>query len=173
MNPEQRAARLRADHGDARIPVPVDAIAQAAGYRIVRKRPDGAAPIGFLARSAAGDPVVGISTSASRGHQNFALAHLLGHGEMHAYDLLVDQEIRTADAGPSLASWKEEAEATRFAVELLLPAVPFLDRARAHLAGEGDGRPDRDRLIKHLATQFLVSHEAIAFRLVDLAVMVP
>ncbi len=171
MNPEQHALRLRAGRAAASgadIPVPVDAIAQSAGYRVLRKKQDGG-PLGFLARSATGENVIGLNGACGRARQRFALAHLLGHGELHSYELVVDREIRVRESGPGLADAKAEHQATRFAVELLMPAGPVLDRAGAGL----DGRPDREELVKHLAAQFDVSYEAMAFRLVDLAVIVP
>jgi len=175
MNPEQHALRLRAAHvkdgGGANIPVPVDTIAQSAGYRVLRKKQVGG-PLGFLARSAAGENVIGLNGACGRVRQRFALAHLLGHGELHSHELVIDHEIRTREAGPGLADAKAEHQATRFAVELLMPSGPVLDRVRAHLAGL-DGNPEREGLTRHLAAQFDVSYEAMAFRLVDLAVLVP
>lgn len=104
------------------------------------------------------------------GRQRFTAAHELGHAVLH-YDampeqFLADTHEMIADDGDKLAP--KEREANRFAAELLMPAE--VCRARAEeLQGEYGCCP-RSVLIYRLASELLVSREALRYRLNNLGV---
>lgn len=155
-------------------PVPLGLIVQRAGYRTSRVKHETTA-VGFLIRDAAGNPAIGLNSRHGERHQRFALAHCFGHGELHENDLMICHELRTpevqAGVGRSWPTDAEEQQATRFATELLMPAETVFDVARPLL--DGQSNPDRIRFVKAMADVFDVSYEAMVFRLVDLAMIVP
>jgi Zn-dependent peptidase ImmA (M78 family) len=170
VNPVKRAAQLLAQYGGETLPVPVETIAQALGYRVARTYHVGD-QCSFLARSATGETALGVNTARGVRSQLFATAHALGHGEFApGRELVVCREIQTSDQGPTTASWAEEEAATRFAVELTMPRDRVFTEARAAFP---DDHRQRDAFVKALATKFGVTYEAIAFRLVDLAILSP
>jgi len=170
------AERVLVEHHAAMtLPVPVDLIAERCECQRVGKRHDGTDVIVFALRSAVGDRIIGVNSSHGNPRQRFALAHALGHVRLHEYELVLCHEIRAGGDGKRLsstASMEQERAANRFAAELLMPAGLVRRETRAWLKGADTGS-DRDRLTKDLAKLFAVSYEAMAFRLVDLALIVP
>jgi hypothetical protein len=99
--------------------------------------------------------------------RRFTAAHELGHAVLHRERMgrfKVDESIRedTVDAD------EMEREANRFAVELLMPAEVLVARG-AELHSEYGCCP-RGVLVYRLAAEFLVSREAMRYRLADLEV---
>lgn len=170
------AERVLAEHHpDATVPVPVESITLRLGAKRVGKRHDGTDAVVFALQSAYGEQVIGVNSSHGGPRQRFALAHALGHVRLHEYELVICHEIRDGGSGKrpaARATIEQERAANHFAAELLIPAPLVLREVRGWLDGADTGS-DRDRLTKDLAKLFVVSYEAMAFRLVDLAVIVP
>lgn len=174
----REAERLLAEHHPGGTPpVPVELIAQALGYRILHNHHDGP-QISFYLQDATGRPHIGVNTAMSRGRQRFAATHALGHGRLHPRDLIICTGLRTDEDPPGSvhATTAEEDAATRFAFDLLMPARLVIEHAGEILAQETQGfagKSQRDRLVFEMARRFGVSWEAVRYRLVDLAVIVP
>lgn len=170
--PETEAADLLdAHHPQHTPPTPILAITQAEGIKVVwHKHPTSA--VAFHARSATGEHVIGLNTRQGTRSQHWALAHTLGHALLHGRDLTICHDIRLGDVDSAAnATWEQEAHATRFAAELLLPADLVFAAAGAWLGAHPYNNPDRDGLVRHLAEVFAAPSEAVAFRLIDLAVL--
>lgn len=164
---------LAAHHPDGTLPIPVDTIVQRLDMKQGRKQHDGP-EVGFAIRSALGDRVLGVNVTHGRGRQRFALAHVLGHALMDERDLILCHAVRAASGLPagSTATMAQERAANRFAAELLMPEVAIMREVSAWL-GDRPAGTDRERLVNDLHKLFAVPAEAMAFRLVDLAVIVP
>jgi hypothetical protein len=103
--------------------------------------------------------------------QRFTAAHELGHFLLHRDEM--DGRVSIADTPTDIDLTEEQAdrherEANRFAAELLMPAD--VCGARAEVFREAYGVCPRSPLAYHLAAEFLVSREAMRFRLQDLGV---
>lgn len=108
-----------------------------------------------------------VNASDILARRRFTAAHELGHAVLHRESMgatLLDATIEEADGvlGPM------EAEANRFAAELLMPEVVL--RARADELRAAHGCCPRVVLGYRLASELLVSREAIGYRLKNLGV---
>ena len=108
-----------------------------------------------------------VNASDILARRRFTAAHELGHAVLHRDKMgatLQDATIEEADGvlGPM------EAEANRFAAELLMPEVVL--RARADELRAAHGCCPRVVLGYRLASELLVSREAIGYRLKNLGV---
>jgi hypothetical protein len=102
--------------------------------------------------------------------RRFTAAHELGHSILHRetmgrFRADTDQTLQEAD---DAALDQMEREANRFAAELLMPAD--LCRARARELRKQHGCSPRGVLVYRLASEFLVSREAMRYRLQTLEV---
>lgn len=106
-----------------------------------------------------GGSVIGFNSDHPRNRRRFSVAHELGHYLLrHAEHFHLDLAIPAAWHGePPGYDWRDERAANHFAAELLMPE-DFVRRAAS--------RHDTDA--RRLARQFLVSEEAMGFRLVNL-----
>ncbi len=113
------------------------------------------------------EAVAFVNASDILARRRFTAAHELGHAVLHRDRMgpvLLDATIEEAD-GPLAAM---EAEANRFAAELLMPEVVL--RARADELRHAHGCCPRVVLGYRLASELLVSREAIGYRLKNLGV---
>jgi len=168
---------LTTHHPTGTLPIPVEAIAHALGYRVLRNHHDGP-QISFYLQDANGRPHLGLNTAMSHGRQRFAAAHALGHGLLHPRDLVICSWLRLDEDGehrrPAEATDAEESAATRFATELLMPRQVFIEHTGQLLAALPPRFTDtaqRDSIVQELAREFGVSWEAIRFRMMDLAIV--
>lgn len=103
--------------------------------------------------------IVRFNSTIDRGRQRFAIAHELGHWELHRTEsqasLCREADLRDYKKSPM------EIEANLFAAEFLMPANMF----RAHCRTESPSLP----LIKRLAETYSTSLTATGMRYVDLA----
>ena len=108
-----------------------------------------------------------VNASDILARRRFTAAHELGHAVLHRASMgatLQDATIEETD-GPLNAM---EAEANRFAAELLMPEVIL--RARADELRAAHGCCPRVVLGYRLASELLVSREAVGYRLKNLGV---
>lgn len=165
---------LAAHHPDGAPPVPIDTIVEQLGMRQGRKRQDTTTAVAFTIRDSLGEVTLGVNSFHGRSRQRLALAHALGHALLHQDDLTICHAVRAASGLPagSTASMAQERAANRSAADLLMPEPAIMREAAAWLGGREAGI-DRERLVNDLHKLFAVPYEAMAFRLVDLAVLVP
>ena|GEM_PF-5631666 len=171
----REAERVLATHHPAlNIPIPVDTLVQQCGMRRAGKKHEGTHAVGFTARDAQGSVILGVNSAHGRARQRFALAHGLGHALLHEYDLCIDHAIRAPNGLPvsSTATMAQERAANRFAAGLLMPEAAIMRELAVWLGGRTTAS-DRERMVTDLHKLFQVPYEAMAFRLVDLAVLVP
>lgn len=179
--PEQRAReaarRVLGEHNPAgQLPVPVERIADLCGCKIARNQDSASDITSFAVVSAIGDRVIGLNTAQGVRSQRFAVAHALGHHQLHAREITVCRQIRALQRKPETVEADDTAEqqANAFALELILPAEAVTDAARQHLAGTRNMRnPEREELVKHLGAVFNAPAVAVAARLVDIAILSP
>lgn len=152
-------------------------LSTAAVYDHLRRQGITPAGIGDEDRELAGflfvTPLVGqvfVNASDSVPRQRFSAAHELGHfilhrDQMHGVSFAdTSEEIKLTDE----QSDGHEREANRFAVELLMPAEVCRERATVFLKAYKVW--PRSPLAHHLAAEFLVSREAMLYRLQELEV---
>jgi Zn-dependent peptidase ImmA (M78 family) len=175
-NPEAEALRLlrQFDIGGPR--TPVEAIA--AGLRIaVELRPLPSHTSGMLIRDDNDQSRAWIVVREQDNdlRRRFTIAHELGHLRLHVgRPLLLETSathfsLNERRTGGEVPSPYEEAQANRFAAELLMPrsTVELLFISRYNrVANEGE-------LLKTLASAFEVSSSAMQYRLVNLGLMLP
>lgn len=127
----------------------------------------GTDPLAGLLFRAGDDAIAFVNASDTLARRRFTAAHELGHAVLHRAlmgPVLLDAKIDEADG--ALAAM--EAEANRFAAELLMPEVIL--RARAEELRSAHGCCPRMVLGYRLASELLVSNEAIGYRLKNLGV---
>lgn len=167
------AQRVLAAHNPAgQLPVPVERIAAELDCAIARNQDSGSDITSFALTSASKDRVIGLNTAQGVRSQRFAVAHALGHHEMHGErEITVCRRIRALLRKPEAveADIAAEQEANAFALELILPADAVMDVACNHLNGQAD--PSRDTLIVHLGKMFGAPAAAVGARLIGLAIL--
>ena len=127
----------------------------------------GAVPLAGLLFRSGESAIAFVNASDILPRRRFTAAHELGHAVLHREvmgSVLEDATIEETD-GPLSAM---EAEANRFAAELLMPEVVL--RARADELRVAHGCCPRVVLGYRLASELLVSNEAIGYRLRNLGV---
>lgn len=160
------AARAITDQLDpADLPVAPEAIARDLGAVVVREGNEVGLSGMLLRRDE--QIILGLNAKQSPVVQRFALAHLIGHLQIHALrDLLLDTvERHRYSKLPSMPTDREEMEANRFAAALLAPES--LVRKAAIEVKFGTGA----ELVNILAERFGVSRAAMGYRLMSLGIV--
>jgi Zn-dependent peptidase ImmA (M78 family) len=170
LNIEQQAARLLEENDVRRAPVPVEAIAKAAGLD-VRYAPTSDDVSGALIRN--GDTaVIAVNSAQHENRQRFTIAHEIGHFILHKRtERHFDEDFRIdyRNTVSSEATERNEIEANRFAAALLMPET-FLRRDLMRMeADESKG----DVAIQTLAVRYKVSARAMELRLLNLGFISP
>ncbi len=137
-------------------PVRLGSIARACGVRVLGWDFDEA--VSGLLLDLDGGPAIGYNRNHARTRRRFTVAHELGHWLLRHHERFhVDLAASTAESGePPGFKWQDERAANQFAAELLMPAHMVEDTYQAN--------PD----IAPLARQFMVSQQAMAFRVGNL-----
>jgi Zn-dependent peptidase ImmA (M78 family) len=164
---ERAAERLLAHHQITTPPVDVEAMADAEGILVVRRRFKDGDVSGMLFRDD-DRHVIGVNSAHPSARQRFTIAHELGHRALHpGRELILDVPVRVnlRDKTSSTASDLEEIEANAFAAALLMPE-PLIRYQLSQLpAGK---RREPDATATALAAIFKVSTSALNFRLINL-----
>jgi len=171
------ADQLRGDHGISSAPVPIEALAHALGAD-VRKSPAEDPLSGFLLR----DPnsrraVIGVNSKHHPNRQRFTLAHELGHFLLHQGERVhVDRsdqafllKLRSDEA--STGTDVEEIEANLFAAEILMPAALLKADLADNDALDVLDETAMEKVLKALAKKYLVSTQALTYRLINLGLI--
>jgi Zn-dependent peptidase ImmA (M78 family) len=164
----RKAKELLRNANIVEAPVPVEELVNHVGARI-RMEPFDGEVSGLVYRQKSGRPVIGVNSMHSITRQRFTIAHELAHLVLHKNEELhVDEHppIRFRDKTSSRAVDRTEIEANQFAAELLMP-YDFLTREINQLP---DGIPTEEG-IRLLAERFIVSEQAMTFRLSGLGLL--
>ena len=177
MTPGKRKSRETARElyerfGGGQLPVDVDRIADQLDAVIRYQRFEGNVS-GALIRD--GKTVaIGVNVEHSLTRRRFTIAHEIGHLRLHVgRPLIVEPSVRVnlRDDLSSLATDQEEIEANAFAAELLMPKDLVESEVDAHAQGRRrDPAAWTDRDVEELAERFLVSPQAMAYRLANLGI---
>lgn len=137
-------------------PVMLGPVTRACGVRVLGWDFDEA--VSGLLLDLEGGPAIGYNRNHARTRRRFTVAHELGHWLLrHHEHFHVDLSMSTAEAGePPGFNWQDERAANQFAAELLMPALMV---ENAQLA---------EAEIASLARRFMVSPQAMTYRLVNL-----
>src|SRR6185437_9812931 len=103
-----------------------------------------------------------------------SIAHELGHAQLHlAGRLFVDPPTREffRDDNSTSGDDPQEVQANQFAAALLMPRPFIFDVGRQIIGARSDIAVDN--LVEVLATRFVVSTQAMRYRLVNLGVVEP
>lgn len=153
-------------HRITRAPVPVDKIARELGIQIkLDKVDDGLS--GFIVRDKGKRALIGANKSHHPNRQRFTIAHELGHYLLHiGHTVHLDEgrgalTVNLRNLESSKGEDNDEREANLFAAELLMPAR-FL---REDLDGLELDLLDDNRFMTDLAKKYMVSLQALTFRL--------
>jgi Zn-dependent peptidase ImmA (M78 family) len=161
------AARELIDQFDLTdLPINPEKVARELGILVIRE--GGAAELSGMLLRRDGQDAIGLNPQHSAASQRFALAHLIGHFQMHrARELILDTSARYSYGNlASLPTDREEAEANRFAGALLAPEAVV--RKAAAEATFGTAR----ELVQFLADRFELSPAVMGYRLMMLGVIV-
>lgn len=147
------------------LPVDLDQVASELGLTVVRQ-PAETDVNGMLIRRGDQD-VIGVNDHHPEEAQRFALAHLIGHHQIHQRrELILDVADRYRLGNMACVPLdREEAEANRFAVALLAPE-PVVRR----MAAEADFRTAQ-QLVDLLAPRFGMSHRVTGYWLMALGIV--
>lgn len=160
---EKTAERVRAAVGDT-LPVDVEAIAVHYGIA-VRRQPLEENVSGVLVIN--GEiAVICVNESHHPNRQRFTIAHELGHYLLHRERTRVFVDAHPVfyrDETSSDGNRGEEIEANAFAAELLMPEAVLMAQV-----GDQPLNAFDDVSVRHLATQFGVSPQALIIRLTRL-----
>lgn len=151
----------------SRPPVAVEQIAQTLGAQIVYSNFNGEVS-GLLVRKG-GSIIIGVHSEQSEKRKRFTIAHEIGHLIMHEVtgdeDVHVDKTFRVDLRSPKSSTAEDvgEIEANAFAAALLMPEDMIRNDVRKlTLDFEDSGR------IHELAERYMVSDQAMTFRLLNL-----
>lgn len=147
------------------LPVDVDKVAGELGIIVARKPVDSDVTGMLLRRD--GQTIIGLNQTLPAEAQRFALAHAIGHHQIHASrPLMLDVGNRYQHGRfASLPTDREEAEANRFAAALLVP-----EQVVRPMAAEADFRT-AGQLVDLLAPRFQVSQMVMGCRLMALGIV--
>ena len=169
---ESRASALLKQFQIDSPPVPVEQLARDLGARLSFEPFDDEMS-GMLYRD--GDRVIiGINSAHAQTRQRFSIAHEIGHLLLHeGRPMFVDKAVRVnwRNGDAALGEISEEVEANRFAAALLIP-TPLLKAAITRIVRNND-EIDTETLIRELANRFLVSQQAMDYRLANEGLTVP
>ncbi len=113
-----------------------------------------------------GAHVIGINSACGALSRRVAVAHLLGHQQLHQRQpLLIDTDERRGLDSMALPTDREEAEANRFAMYLLAPSATVIREARSAQA------PLAEVLVAHLAERFGMPLQLMAVHLMGLGLI--
>jgi Zn-dependent peptidase ImmA (M78 family) len=165
---ESRAAEVLRAADVTEAPIPVERVAAAQGAQIVYETLDGDVS-GLLFRDQA-RRVIGVNSRHPLVRQRFTIAHEIGHLVMHpGRPVFIDRLVRVnARDGTTSA---EEVDANSFAAALLMPGDMVEKQVSEVLARNPQSSPEA--LAGELAGRFLVSAEAMGYRLMNLGVLDP
>jgi Zn-dependent peptidase ImmA (M78 family) len=145
---------------------PLDDLVRGLGVQLVRNHQPAANEAGFLLADGS-HRILGVNSACSPRRERFAIAHLLGHFVLHQHRKMT--VCHMVYGGPrdvaGVASPDEEQEASRFAVELLIPQGLLAEQVGVLTQVVCRSR---EEFIARLAGLFEVSPEAMGFRLVML-----
>lgn len=155
------AAELLAEADVTTPPVPIERVAKAAGFRLIKERLETDFS-GFYVMQA-GTPTIGVNVFHPSVRQRFTVAHELGHAKLHANDHY-DREFRR-DPNSATATDPEEIDANAFAAELLMPASWIEQRW-----SEATDLLDNDWVVR-TAREFGVSTQSLLYRIENLGLL--
>ena len=160
----ERINALLHECGVASVPVPVEKVAAFLGA-VVRYSELEESLSGLL-HVKEGKPIIGVNSRHPANRQRFTIAHEIGHLELHR-ELIADQvhidrkfPVLLRDEDSATGTRRIEVEANRFAAKLLMPSyllVPMLKKQGFDI--------DEEEPLKRLARKFLVSRQALEFRI--------
>ena len=174
---KQQAHNLLCRYGlGDKLPIDVEALAKALSIS-VKYEPFDEDLSGVLVKE--GERIaIGINSSHAITRQRFTMAHELGHYVLkHDGNLFVDKTLRNQafivrrDGKSSLGVDLFEIQANQFAAELLMPRA-LLDVQVTKRLGRKPRLSSGD-LIVELARVFLVSPQAMEYRLANLGSLIP
>lgn len=166
--PEKAAIELLSRLGIDTVPLPVEQIARQLGAQLTFTAFEGDIS-GMLLRDD-DKTVIGVNTSHAKTRQRFTVAHEIAHLEMHkGQPVFIDRFARVNMRDGQ--SNTEEREANAFAAELLMPRGVIPQEAE-RVIGK---RPEvtLPELVTALAERFMVSAEAMQWRLINLGMADP
>jgi len=143
-------------------PVDLDKVAGQLGLLIVRQPADADVHAMLIRRT--GQEAVGLNDTRHQADQRFALAHAIGHHQLHARRELIIDVANRYRLG-RLASVPTDPEANRFAAALLIPELVV-----RKMAAEADFTIGA-QLVGLLAPRFEVSQVVMACRLMMLGIV--
>ena len=170
---EAKASAFLAEAGITRPPIPVDVLARHEGATIRYRNFDG--DISGLLLRTDDEKVIAVHSAHAKVRQRFTIAHELGHLRLHkGRPIIVEQLTRSArvnwrDDVSSGATDSEEIDANQFAAALLMPRE-MIEADYWRLANAGHLGDD---IVAHLAGRYIVSTQAMHFRLLNLALADP
>lgn len=165
--PVQLAKAVLSQLGTATFPIPVEAIALGSGITEICEHETDSFEGMLLTDEAKDRGAIIVRRSDSPARPRFTIAHELGHffNPWHRPSgdgfRCTKSDMTERDVKSERAQVRVEAEANRFATELLMPVGEFRKRM-------GKAGPDLERL-QHLTVDFGVSKLAAARRIVELS----
>lgn len=147
------------------LPINPEKVARELGILVIRE--GGAAELSGMLLRRDDQDAIGLNPQHSAASQRFALAHLIGHFQIHPRrELILDTAARYSYGNlASLPTDREEAEANRFAGALLMPEAVV-----RRMAAEADF-DTAAQLIDLLAPRFEVSRAVMGYRLMSLGII--
>ncbi len=174
---EKLAASTLSKNGvDRKLPIDVEALAKVLGIS-VRHEPFDEDMSGVLIKEK-DQTTIGVNSAHSISRQRFTIAHEIGHFVLkHEGEVFVDKTLRNntfvlrRDGKSSLGTSLWEIHANQFAAALLMPKELVLVQVAKRL--DKKNKMTSDELIGDLAKVFLVSRQAMEFRLTNLGSLIP
>lgn len=170
---EKHVLELLESNGVKRPPVDVEKLARKLGYDVIFEHFAGDVS-GTVIREEGQPVTIGVNTFHSEVRQRFSIAHELGHAELHlGQQLFVDPPTRQffRDDKSTLGDDPKEVQANQFAAALLMPRPLIVEVGRRVLKEQPD--IELDSLVDLLAQKFVVSSQAMRYRLVNLGIVEP
>ena len=158
---EAQAARLLESLGALEVPVPIDIVAHRLGL-IIEEVPLGDAVSGVLVVDGSRG-VIGVNSGDAVVRKRFSIAHEIAHFVLHKgeSDIFIDKAyVAFRNLDSAAGEKRAEIQANQFAAALLMPKESIRREMGEGVIDLGD-----EEVLKELAAKFLVSSQAMAYRM--------
>lgn len=158
------------------IPVDIEGICNFQNIKLVKSNSEDDF-VGKVSQTGRGEVtiVINMNKNAYSPRYRFTLAHEIAHFNLHLREgMFQEYEDSELTLLRKEDNWSpQEAEANRFAAQLLMPAMKIIEEAQRIITEKRkeDGLVERKEFVRVMANRFDVSNMAMEFRLLNMGIL--
>lgn len=154
-------------------PVVIEEVAKRYGANLHYEPFEGEDDISGVLYKDVNNCIIGVNSAHSKTRQRFTIAHEIGHLVLlHNKKIFVDKAVKISfrDKRSSMAVDNDEIEANQFAAEILMPG-DMIEKEINKLISKNKSFKSKESFIEEMARIFIVSPQAMEFRLNNLGIL--